>query len=369
MVYDRITDPMAAIATLGRDIAHSQMFGCSNEEQGRVLAMTCFARRTDPLTLAESYHLIQNRLSMKADKMLSGLHERGGRHRIIQRSAEAAEIEITHDGDTQRFSLSWEEAQKEPFVWAKEKNGKRPIKDNWATPRSRMQMLWARVVSDGVRAMCPGVVCGSYAPEEIADMDEGSVPAGSVVIDAVIEPAGGVASARQETPPFDTESTTSTGSTDGYANAGQVSRITNLYVELNVPFEVQEAALAKRGVKTLRSLTYGQAGELLEKLEGKRVAAQAADEQSRNDESATSLDVDGPATQVQIDQVKQLIAEVAQNGQPDIAKRVKAKLESSGLQKLADLSIEEIGRLYAALQIKNIEAFFALSLAGHTPKN
>ena len=89
MVYDRITDPMAAIATLGRDIAHSQMFGCSNEEQGRVLAMTWFARRTDPLTLAESYHLIQNRLSMKADKMLSGLHERGGRHRIIQRSAES----------------------------------------------------------------------------------------------------------------------------------------------------------------------------------------------------------------------------------------------------------------------------------------
>ena len=49
------------------------------------------------------------------------------------------------------------------------KDGK-TYKDNWATPRSRMQMLWARVVSDGVRTMAPEICSGIYTPEETADI-------------------------------------------------------------------------------------------------------------------------------------------------------------------------------------------------------
>lgn len=350
-VYDRISDPMAAIAVLGRDIAHSQMFGCSNEEQGRVLAMTCFAKRMDPLALAERYHLIKGKLSMRADAMLAGLHERGGNHRIIQRTADAAEIEITVNGDSQRFAFTWEEAKQEPFVYGKEKNGKRPLKDNWATPRSRMQMLWARVVSDGVRAMCPEVVCGSYAPEEIADMNDNGTLAGTVVIESQVEDGDQVETEQAETeyPPFDT---------DGYATGEQAQQILQLFADLQVPHEAQEAALQKRGANSIRSLKQTDAAELIVRLQAKL-------DQSLADPEARSMPTDGPATQPQIDQVKQLIAEVAQNGQPDIAKRVKAKLESHGLAKLADLSMAEIGRLHAALAVRNLEAFFASSLAGH----
>lgn len=32
-------------------------------------------------------------------------------------------------------------------------------------------MLWARVTSDGVRALCPEIVAGVYTPEEIADFE------------------------------------------------------------------------------------------------------------------------------------------------------------------------------------------------------
>lgn len=352
-VYDRISDPIAAVREMGKDIAHSQMFGCSNEEQGRVLAMTCFAKRMDPLALAERYHLIKGKLSMRADAMLAGLHERGGSHRIIRRTADAAEIEIAINGDTQRFAFTWEEAKQEPFVYGKEEKGKRPLKDNWATPRSRMQMLWARVVSDGVRAMCPEVVCGSYAPEEIADMEpggNGSAP-GSIVIDAEVTKSG---------PESDSRETSNTD--DGFATADQVTRIMDLYVALQVPFEAQQAALDKRGVRSLRSLTSDQAAEMLLKLQAK---ADDSLGESRADAEAFAASNSDPATQPQIDQVKQAMREIAQNGQSDIAQRVKAKLEESGLRKLSDLSMAEIGGLYMALQAKNLEAFFSTTLRGH----
>lgn len=361
-VYDRIADPMAAVRELGKDIAHSQMFGCQNEEQGRVLAMTCFAKRMDPLALAERYHLIQGRLSMRADAMLAGLHERGGSHRIIQRSDLSAEIEIAIGGDTQRFLLTWQEAQQEPFVWCEEringkKTGKMVHKSNWSTPRSRMQMLWARVVSDGVRAMCPEVVCGSYAPEEILDFDAhgggqngqadtcqaGYVP-GESVPDESVEIVEPIEQAAYE-----------------YATAWQVQAITDLFVKLQVPHESQEAILTKRNVKALHSLTRQQAGELLQRLQEKWSAAG----QSRADTAAAAATDGSPATQVQVDEIKGLLSQVAQNGQPDIAQRVKAKLRQHGMDRLADLTMAEADALKQALAVRNLEAFFEAELTGH----
>jgi len=46
------------------------------------------------------------------------------------------------------------------------------LKFNWSTPRKRKQMLWARLVSDVVRAIAPQVVKGIYTPEEVADFDK-----------------------------------------------------------------------------------------------------------------------------------------------------------------------------------------------------
>ena len=37
-----------------------------------------------------------------------------------------------------------------------------------------MQMLWARVVSDAVRCVCPQANQGSYAPEEVEDFGDDS---------------------------------------------------------------------------------------------------------------------------------------------------------------------------------------------------
>ena len=55
---------------------------------------------------------------------------------------------------------------------------KREIKDNWSTPIDREAMMWARVVSESLRRVCPEIYAGIYAPEEIEDFtdyDDGRV--------------------------------------------------------------------------------------------------------------------------------------------------------------------------------------------------
>ena len=49
---------------------------------------------------------------------------------------------------------------------------KPPLKAKYSTPRARMQMLWARCVSDGVRVVAPECVQGIYTPEETSDFVE-----------------------------------------------------------------------------------------------------------------------------------------------------------------------------------------------------
>ena len=90
------------------------------------------------------------------------------KYEIVSRTNERAEIAIYKGKKKDVFILTWQEAEKEPFT--KDKGGN--VKTNYATPRSRMQMLWARVVSDGVRATFPQVVAGTYTPEEVEDFTD-----------------------------------------------------------------------------------------------------------------------------------------------------------------------------------------------------
>lgn len=166
-LYERITDPMAAVAAMGSFLAKSGMFGCENVEQGNVIALTCMTERMSPLGFKRKFHLVEGNPSMKADYMLGEFRTRGGKHRVLSRTAEKAEVELLAAGDDKwySFAFTWEEAQLEPFV----KNNKGGFKKNWATPRARKETLWARVISEGVHTLMPEVVAGVYTPEENGD--------------------------------------------------------------------------------------------------------------------------------------------------------------------------------------------------------
>lgn len=164
--YQRIANPIDAAEQMGTYLYRSAMMGVGTKEAGITIALTCLSERISPLEFNRRYHIIQGNISMRADYILAKFNSLGGKHKIIQRDENAAVVELAWEGEKTRFSFTWEDAQKEPFIYGKKKE----IKDNYATPRARMQMLWARCVSDGVRAVCPQVNSGVYTPEETVDM-------------------------------------------------------------------------------------------------------------------------------------------------------------------------------------------------------
>lgn len=202
-LYSKINNPIEGIRQVGEFFAKSGMFGCEKIEQGMVLAMACLAEKKSPLEIKRTYHLLNGELSMRADAMLAQFRSKGGKHKVLKRTADEASVELELNGDKQTFTFTWEMAKAEPFVWMKDKDkGGNPIpKKNWATPRARMQMLWARVISDGVRTLAPEIVSGVYTPEEAEDETPQPAPKPLFTPTGAAKPAVDVASTPVTTAP------------------------------------------------------------------------------------------------------------------------------------------------------------------------
>lgn len=369
-VYERIADPLAAVREMGEAIAKSRLFGCESLEQGKVFAWECLARRCPPLSLTETYHVIDGRLSMRADAMLARFREVAGHHEIVERSPDRAAIRLYQEGVLRgEFSFTWQEAQAEGL-----ENGKSGIKTNWSTPRRRMQMLWARVCSDAVRAVAPEVCAGKYTPEDfgrVADDDHEPADVTSpLVVDgqATVTPPTPPATPPAPTPPANPPPPPPIGESTPIT-AAQKERIRDLVLELDATAAL-EKGLAKRGVNSINSLMFSDAAEIINKLWSlscqRRADATAG--ASTLPQDARQAENAGPCTQSQVDQAKRLLAEMKQV-MPDVIERVKAKLMSAGLAVLADMSMGDMERFVCQLDRRNIEEFFAASLTKPAAKN
>jgi hypothetical protein len=263
-VYGRVGDPLAFVREFGTEIALSKMFGCATEAQGKVLAMACICEGINPIELTRKYHIIQNKLSMRADAMLAELRARGGKHKVIERTSDKASVEIAYDGQTYTETLTWEDAKNEPYVLAKEGG----LKDNWATPRARRQMLWARVISEAVRTLAPEIVAGTYTPEETSDfVEEITATATTKVVDveklmeataAKAEPTKTYVAVDAET--IDVEATPVAEPTEtGKSTTAQRKQLRTLFDAVGCTKDQIDKALEKRGVKAIRYLTIEQA--------------------------------------------------------------------------------------------------------------
>jgi hypothetical protein len=145
------------------------MLGARNPAEGFLIAATCLQEGMSFLKFGETYNIIGGRISIKAEAMLSRLLELGGEYKVLARDQEKASVSLKYKSAEYTSTLTWADAQQESYT--RQKDG-RTLKDNWSTPRRRMQMLWARAVSDGVRVVCPLATRGTYTPEEVMDFDD-----------------------------------------------------------------------------------------------------------------------------------------------------------------------------------------------------
>jgi hypothetical protein len=139
-------------------VAKSGLFGVSTPDQALALMLVAQSEGRHPASCAKEYHIIKGRPALKADAMLARFQQAGGKVEWVERTNDKVSATFTHE---QGGSLN--------ITWTLE-DGKRAgltNNDNWKKyPR---QMLSARVISEGVRAVYPSIVSGLYTPEEVSD--------------------------------------------------------------------------------------------------------------------------------------------------------------------------------------------------------
>ena len=155
------------IERAGNYIAKSGLFGVKTPEQAIALMLVAQAEGRNPFEAARDYHIIQGRPALKADSILARFQQAGGSVRWIELSDTKAVAEFSHPQGG-KVTIDWDlDRAKRAGLLGKE---------NWRNyPR---QMLRARVISEGVRTIYPGVCVGTYTVEEVQDM-AASVPATS----------------------------------------------------------------------------------------------------------------------------------------------------------------------------------------------
>lgn len=149
-------DQQQAIA---KAVVASKLFGMTSESQALALMALCEAEGMHPVRALQEFHIIQGRPALKADAMLARFQARGGSVKWLDYTDAKVIGEFSHpQGGTLKVEWTIEQAKRIGLAG----------KDNWKNyPRA---MLRSRCISEGVRAVAPGVATGIYTVEEMHDM-------------------------------------------------------------------------------------------------------------------------------------------------------------------------------------------------------
>ena len=150
---------MTDMERMAQSIAKSGLFGMKNADQAIALMIVAQSEGRHPGSVAKEYHIIQGRPALRSDAMLARFQASGGSVKWGERTDKSVTGTFSHaqGGD---LTLTWTiEDAKRAGIYG----------NQWLKyPR---QMLTARVISEGVRAVFPAVVAGVYTPEEVQDFD------------------------------------------------------------------------------------------------------------------------------------------------------------------------------------------------------
>ena len=138
--------------------AASGMFGFKKVEDALALMALAQAEGLHPAAAFRDYHVISGRPALKADAMLARFQKSGGKVNWIKYTDEICEATFSHPQGGE-ITVAWDKARAKQAELGSA---------NWKKyPR---QMLRARVISEAIRTVFPGVLSGMYTEEEVEDM-------------------------------------------------------------------------------------------------------------------------------------------------------------------------------------------------------
>lgn len=178
-LFNNVTDPVGAAMQLGEAFAASGMFGCTRPQQGQILALQCLTSGLTPFEVTQTYHLLDGKLSMKADAMLGRYVAAGGKVQWLERTSAKVRARWTYRENDLEMEVTLDELVASGVATGKGGD----LKENYRKhPR---QMLTARLISEAVRLLAPDVVSGVYTPEEVSDFTPTEKPATATVVQTV----------------------------------------------------------------------------------------------------------------------------------------------------------------------------------------
>lgn len=370
--YESVRDPLEWAKVAGSAIHASGLFGVVNPAQGFVIAFDAFTRRIPLLQYAQTYHIIEGKLSMRADAMLARFLEAGGRIKWKNQGddGQQAVADFSVDGAKYTIGYTLDDATR---AGASFKPG-----SNWS--KRPGEMLRARLISKAIRMLMPQVIAGVYCPEDFESGEDGlaklkpdaatMVPVANVEnVQPIVKriettAAPGVPSTAAAAPAADVASvhpaTAAAAPTNAFAQ--QITTLEDLVDKLKMPLDKFQEALRKRGVERAADLTVEQAADLIKRLSDmlqKVTAAQAAPTTAAPAAPATNLPITpGAPGYATGDQMNRLIELRKQLQMPDAAWQ--AVLSKRGLNATHELKTEDaaeiIGRLEAKLATTNPQA-------------
>jgi hypothetical protein len=197
-VYHHGPVTLPDMQTMAKSIAASGMFGVKTEDEAMALMLLCQAEGIHPVMALRRYHIIDHKPAYRADA-LQGEFEREGAilwHKRDDKECSATFWKNKQDCDAdgikrakERYKLikagqdesdlalpgeltivrTFDDAVKKGLAttWDDESR-QQVLKKNWR--QSPRQMLHARCLTEGVRAIRPGLVAGIYTEDEMSDI-------------------------------------------------------------------------------------------------------------------------------------------------------------------------------------------------------
>jgi len=151
--------PLGDMERMAGAIAKSGLFGLKTPDQALALFLVSQSEGRHPASAAKEYHIINGRPALRADAILARFQAAGGSVDWQDRTDTKVSGTFSHP---QGGSLS--------VTWSIDDAKRAGIYQNQWLKYPR-QMLTARCISEGVRAVFPAVTSGVYTPEEVQDFD------------------------------------------------------------------------------------------------------------------------------------------------------------------------------------------------------
>jgi hypothetical protein len=153
--------PIAQVQVMAKSVVQSGLFGLKNQDQAFTLMLIAQAEGIHPIQAIQKYSIINGMPSLKSTEIQSRFQKSGGIVKWVETSNTKAVCEMSHPSYDGKYLSEFTIADATLMGLVN--------KDNWK--KMPKQMLMARCISAGVRAVYPDCLNNMYSEAEVQDIE------------------------------------------------------------------------------------------------------------------------------------------------------------------------------------------------------